>query len=1358
MSERWIANKFGLFNFWYYDEEEFQLLNGKILLRGSNGSGKSVTTQSFIPLLLDGNKSPSRLDPFGSTARKMENYLLYDEHKDRIGYLYIEFKKPESNLYITIGMGMRAQKSKPMDSWYFILKDGRRINKDFKLYKNLGGRYPLTKQQFKNALGEGNVFTEAQKEYMSKINEHLFGFSDIENYEELLKLLIEIRSPKLSKEFKPTKIYTILNNSQKTLSEDDLRPMAEAMDNMDSLNMRLMTLEKSLKAAESLKKSYHNYNKYILFSKSKDYLEKEAYVSNLIQEKEKLIYNVQELKSEKEIKENEVDNLKIRYNKARVEYEELVKSDIFSTKSELENLKREISEEEKEINRLKEDLDRKSGELKEKENLLEKVKKEQDYLKENIVKELDELQSYGEEFCFEEGGLLKKELLKDIEGYDFTFLKESLNKEEKNLNQGLKALKQYEDIKNKKEECELERDKADKSVEEFNNQLNESYQYFTQIKEEYMEKINVYNRKNKEFILREAELQKLFKIVNDMESRSALEDLKPIISDAYSNFRGQFVLDKQKLNDEKKNKLENIKGLENDIKKLEEEKEAEFILEEEVEISRKKLKDNGIPFITFYKAFNFIETLSEEEKKFIESSLIDMGIINSLIVPNNYKNQLIDATVKDKYLFVENKSFNEKSNLSSFLKLEDGEFTKAYKEELEAILNSTSIDESSATYLNNKGIYNIGIIRGKTSSKYELKYIGEESRKRHRECLIQEKLQEINSIKFEISSIEESLRWLEEKLVTLQKEYEAFPSTEDLRTNLELIEEKEQEVKRQSKELLRLKEKYLELNKNLEQSKIKVFEKTSEINIEKNSKSFEDALDALRDYERALNEIQVNIEKFRSYSSRIISMEEQIDYIRQYVDSLWQNIANSSKKIKEKSVKAQGLQEVLMKDNLNEIEKAIEEAKNIVDTYPAKITEEHGTITTINNKIQNNIEKEKEKENKINRENQLLEILEENLINEIELNYVEINSEGDLKEKAKYVAQNYKDEGNKDESTYGRELFQSIQKYEGDLREYNLKHIEIFKLEEKIEDEEKRRLYMKGKRFEIVLRFNGKVSLYDLTYLLREAIEEQKLFISQRERQIFEETLINTISTKITAKIYQTKIWVDQMDDLMKAMNTSSGLKFSLRWVPRKADSENQMDITSLVNILERGSIVTEKDIDKLSRHFKEKLTQQKRDLEANGEIVNYQSIIKDILDYRQWYEFRLHFTKPLEGKKELTDNEFFKFSGGEKAMAMYVPLFAAVNAKYNGADKKDCARIIALDEAFAGVDENNISDMFKLLEKMNLDYVLNSQVLWGDYDTVKELAICELTRDSEDDIVVVERFQWNGKEKVIVLEGEDVG
>ena len=43
---RWQAHRAGLVNFWYYDDEVFQFADGKLLLRGANGSGKSVTMQS----------------------------------------------------------------------------------------------------------------------------------------------------------------------------------------------------------------------------------------------------------------------------------------------------------------------------------------------------------------------------------------------------------------------------------------------------------------------------------------------------------------------------------------------------------------------------------------------------------------------------------------------------------------------------------------------------------------------------------------------------------------------------------------------------------------------------------------------------------------------------------------------------------------------------------------------------------------------------------------------------------------------------------------------------------------------------------------------------------------------------------------------------------------------------------------------------------------------------------------------------------------------------------------------------------------------------------------------------------------
>ena len=41
------VTRIGLINFWYFDEEEFEFSDGKILLRGENGSGKSVDFQAF---------------------------------------------------------------------------------------------------------------------------------------------------------------------------------------------------------------------------------------------------------------------------------------------------------------------------------------------------------------------------------------------------------------------------------------------------------------------------------------------------------------------------------------------------------------------------------------------------------------------------------------------------------------------------------------------------------------------------------------------------------------------------------------------------------------------------------------------------------------------------------------------------------------------------------------------------------------------------------------------------------------------------------------------------------------------------------------------------------------------------------------------------------------------------------------------------------------------------------------------------------------------------------------------------------------------------------------------------------------
>lgn len=269
MSNRFKMHRIGFVNFWLYDEEDFEFEDGKLLLRGQNGSGKSITTQSFIPFVLDGDRTPSRLDPFGSSDRRMEYYFLGEEGREEAtGYLYLELKKEGSEEYRTIGIGQRAKRGKPMDFWGFLLLDGKRIGHDLQLYKEIGtSRIPLDKRELRAAIGEENLFTDSQSEYKKLVNQSIFGFRKPEQYDQFIRLLVKVRAPKLSKEFKPTRVYEILNDSLQTLTDEDLRAMVDAMEKMDEIQDTLEMLNRAFDDVKIIRTEYTRYNQYMLAKK-----------------------------------------------------------------------------------------------------------------------------------------------------------------------------------------------------------------------------------------------------------------------------------------------------------------------------------------------------------------------------------------------------------------------------------------------------------------------------------------------------------------------------------------------------------------------------------------------------------------------------------------------------------------------------------------------------------------------------------------------------------------------------------------------------------------------------------------------------------------------------------------------------------------------------------------------------------------------------------------------------------------------------------------------------------------------------------------------------------------------------------
>ena len=258
--------------------------------------------------------------------------------------------------------------------------------------------------------------------------------------------------------------------------------------------------------------------------------------------------------------------------------------------------------------------------------------------------------------------------------------------------------------------------------------------------------------------------------------------------------------------------------------------------------------------------------------------------------------------------------------------------------------------------------------------------------------------------------------------------------------------------------------------------------------------------------------------------------------------------------------------------------------------------------------------------------------------------------------------------------------------------------------------------------------------------------------MSNQDQKLFEEILLKTIGQKIKMRIIDSREWVKNMNKIMAEMQNDSALSFSLIWRSKESSEQGMLDTKELERLLNiDNAIRKEEDSEKLINHFR---TNLRKELEESDGTESYANIIFRVLDYRNWFEFKMTYQRVGNTKKELTDKVFSVFSGGEKAKTMYIPLFASVSAKL-GSASKNALRLVALDEAFAGVDDINIKEMFGILDHLKLDYILTSQSLWGDYSTIKDLSIAQLIRPNNAPFVTVERYRWNGKTKTEIKEKE---
>lgn len=1368
-TDRWRMGRVGILNFWYYDEEVFELEEGRMILRGSNGSGKSVTMQSFLPLVLDGDKRPHRLDPFGSRDRRIEFYLLGEADSgktDVTGYLWMEFVHPERGLTKTIGIGLRARRgAQSVQFWGFLLDDGRRMGENFWLYdRNYWlehhTRVPLSRQELERAIGVGGQVVQDQGSYRDMVNKHLFGFADAEAFQDLLHLLIQLRSPKLSKDFKPTAIYEILQGSLPPLQEDDLRPLSEVLEDMDQIADRLDELRLHTKEMGRLQEVYDRYNKRTIYDESVNILDKNSEYVEVHRKTVEHATLLEEAKVAQEAAEVEIARMDAAISQAAAELDILDKHEAIGKQRELEAATSALTEQQKHLELAK-----------------DRVSKQRRNL-DTVVRALEDEKYKREKYSTEQ-----REILDDLEGIsqDIEFAahpvyhqywdrsepvddrwkepwRRDLRQHRERIELALGKSREEREASRLVQELEIELGEVRKERDERERERGEQARILDEDREELRESIVSWQSTLQELLFHDEYVRESFAAISAFgPDARATDPVRAPMLRLLNEHRETLANERLQLQHQKKN-LELEKQQLEELKQTWETSREPEPARSEARIRERMLRKEG-EGAPLYAVCDFQAHIDEQQQAQIEEALERSGLLDAWISADGYVGAIGSVAADHDEVWIVPQPNEIGYTLADILTPVHAENTGLTADKINAILrtflwmeegDAADFDAFGAVVSGN-GAFRIGPLVGATGGKQRAEYIGKETRKRTRLLEIARLQQKIDELKKALDELGLSISILIERDQRVKVEGDSFPSCGELEHSLQSLLEVTYRLEAALKQETRVLERYKEKHALWRDLQWQVSELTADWTRLKREKELQEAAASTRDYESSVGDLHSAWSRGYEAAERIArsvgeqeAIEDSIENDQQLIDELDEHARNLRAKVEalRKLMKEMGLEDIS-----NRIEELKREQEQLLREKKLASTA-FGEAGQAAARAEASVQLYQEQENE--RHSQLKQAflnwhqeLQRGLVMEWRDVYDRDAEQQEIIRLSQEIRQRFDAQfESKGADSLKNKLLEQYNEVRSILTDYVL--------ESDIE-EASGRIIILSKRD----RLHPQPPLVLLEELRRDELEQSSL-LSVKDKELYEEIILRSVGKAIRGRIHRAENWVKQMNRLMEERNTSSGLRLKLDWIPRAAQNEQQIDTGTLVELLKRDSHrLREDEIDDMIQHFRSQIGYAKQS--AQSEKESLRKHLYEVLDYRNWFQFELKYKKgEQQGYRPLTDSRFNVLSGGEKAMAMYIPLFAATWSRYSDA-RADAPRLISLDEAFAGVDEENMRDMFDLLTDMGFDYMMTSQVLWGCYDTVPKLAIYEIYRPKDVDFVTLFRYRWNGRMKEYVnTDGEN--
>ena len=1312
-SPRWRPLRAGIQNLWQYDDHRFVFHHGRLLLRGRNESGKSKALELLLPFLLDADLSPQRLDPFGSTSRQMRWNLLNDDNPEvqtAVGYVWIEFGmlSEEGPKTCTIGAGLRARRSRSdVESWYFLTD--QRPDEDLHLVD--AARTPLSPGRLEEALGSHGRLFRNRGDYKTEVNRRLFGMPG-EQYEALIEALLQLRRPQLSKQLQPAELSRILSVSLPPLDGGVIGRLAEGFDRLERHRHQR---DEAAGARDALSGFLTTYRHYVEAA-ARDRAGAVVGAETSVQAARAAVREALEAAS------------------AAAAAREAVEARGEALRGEREDLETRIAAwKESEAWRGVQELHGLEQQARAQALAVEQAGRRSDQAAEDLARRQTELdaalaaaQAVGDALSEAGRRALDAADKADLSGEHAVFARALPAGDPSALRGQVSAVAQARS-RAIEELQRLQRalDKAQATCQLAEHRLNDAEEAHAAALAAHQEGIAAAARAEATFTAAvEAWADGLAILDLSADQREALADA-PVDSKreiALAATDAQRAALMEAVTAEKVSQT----GLRAQLREiLGEQDRLQSATHHPPGAPHWRSAREQRPGAPLYLLCEFRPEVAPAVQAGVEAALESAGILDAWVTPNG---ALLDKSTHD-VLLIDGPPVAGPGLDALLLPTPTGGVPA---EVVAGLLRRVGLGEGpGAAWVDGEGRWAMGPLRGQWA-KPELEYIGETAREAARQRRLAELATRAEAVKIELSAVEDRLRQLSATRASLDSELAAFPG-------LDPIRRARAELSAAARALHGAQERVQERRAQVETARdaqrtaqTRLASRAGELGL----LAWASELEALSRLSQqwstlALQAIQQLGELRRAGAAFDRATAEQAR-TRIRLDEARDQQAEAARLGRSLSVRLEALRVALGADP-EEILRQVGQAETrreavlaelgVAERLAVKAAEEVGAKKTAVEGAEGQLQqREAGREGAAEHFRQLVGT---GILSAIDLESTEIATWTQVLELARLVM---KAVGQVDGSA------QALERAENRVAS---RHRELQAGLGAVVSVRPRRadslLVYEGS-------FNGRESgLAALVRALDEDVAARDRLLSERERGLFETFLSGETHAHLRERLREAHSLVDEMNEQLTLRPTAGGTRLRLDWSITEGAPAGTQDAIGL--LLRSSTLISERDREALGRFLRQRLDEAR----ATDGLGSLRDKLLAVLDYRSWYSFTIQFQAHGQGGwRKLTKKAHGAGSGGQKAVMLHLPLFAAASAFYRSAAPTS-PRLIVLDEAFAGIDRAMRGQLMGMLAVFELDFVMTSHEEWGFYEELDGLAAYHLARERDLPGVYADRFVWEG-------------